>query len=236
MPRILQIYGGKPFEEAIAFFKNKLNMPAEHWDDLWKMMHTKGFTIAGAMKEELLDDMRSAVDKAISEGTTLAEFQKDFDSMVIKHGWVYKGGRNWRSKVIYDTNLRTAYQAGRYKQMTDPDVVALRPYFQYRHGGSVNPRIEHLGWDNLVLPHDDPFWDTHYPPNGWGCKCRVVTLSRRDLDKMGKKGPDTAPAIEHREWKDSKGKKHKVPVGIDPGWDYNVGQGDNFLKGANGNA
>jgi len=236
MPDVLQIYGGKPFEEAIAFFKNKLSIPTEHWDDLWKMMHTKGFTVAGAMKEELLDDMRMAVDKAISEGTTLAAFQKDFGAMVVKHGWIYKGGRNWRSKLIYDTNLRTAYQAGRYKQMADPDVVALRPYWQYRHSGSAHPRIEHLGWHNLVLPHDDPFWDTHYPPNGWGCKCRVVTLSQRDLDKMGKDGVDKAPEIEHREWKDSKGKKHQVPVGIDPGWDYNVGQGDNFLKGANSNA
>jgi len=236
MVDILQVYGGKPFEEAISFFKNKLSIPTEHWDDLWKMMHTKGFTIAGAMKEELLDDIRSSVDKAISEGTTLVEFRKEFDSIVETHGWIYKGGRNWRSKVIYDTNLRTAYQAGRYKQMTDPDVTALRPFWQYRHGGSVNPRPEHLGWDNLVLPHDDPFWDTHYPPNGWGCKCRVVTLSQRDMDKMGKQAPDTAPEIEYREWEDSKGNKHQVPVGIDPGWDYNVGQGDNFLKGANGNA
>jgi len=166
---ILQIYGGKPFDEAIGFFRNKLSMPTAHWDDLWKMMHTKGFTIAGAMEEELLDDMRSSVDKAISEGITLADFRKDFDSIVENHGWIYNGGRNWRSKIIYDTNLRTAYMAGRYQQMTDPDVVALRPYWQYRHGGSANPRDEHLVWDGLTLPHDDPWWDTHYPPNGWGC-------------------------------------------------------------------
>lgn len=168
MPDILQIYGGKPFDEAISFFRDKLNMPTAHWDDLWKMMHTKGFTVAGAMQEELLDDMRSAVDKAISEGTTLADFRKDFDGMVEQYGWIYKGGRNWRSKVIYDTNVRTAYQAGRYQQMTDPDVVALRPYWQYRHGDSVNPREEHLAWHGLTLPYDDPWWDTHYPPNGWG--------------------------------------------------------------------
>ena len=232
----LQFYAGQPFDEAIAFFRNKLSMPTGHWDDLWKMMHTKGFMVAGAMKEELLSDMRSAVDKAISEGATLADFRKDFDSIVEKHGWIYKGGRNWRSKIIYDTNLRTAYQAGRYQQMTDPDVVALRPYWQYRHSGSVNPRPEHLALDGLILPHDDPWWNTHYPPNGWGCKCKVVTLSRRDLEKKGKTKPDTAPRIEYREWKDSKNKIHKVPVGIDPGWDYNVGQGNNILKGADGNA
>ncbi|MBU1193972.1 MAG: phage head morphogenesis protein [Proteobacteria bacterium] len=232
MNDILQIYGGKPFDEAIAFFRAKLNIPSKHWDDLWTLMHTKAFTVAGAMQEELLNDLRTAVDKAISEGTTLAQFRKDFGSIVEQYGWVHKGGRNWRSKVIYDTNLRTAYQAGRYQQMTDPDVVALRPYWQYQHGGSVNPREEHLAWDGMILPHDDPFWNTHYPPNGWGCKCRVVTLSQRDLEKQGRQAPDTAPKIEYRTWEDSKGNKHQVPVGIDPGWDYNVGQGKNFLNGA----
>lgn len=236
MSKITQEYGGSPFDEAIAFFRQKLNIPTERWDDLWKLMHTKGFMVAGAMQEDLLEDLRTAVDRAISEGITLNEFRKDFDALVEKSGWIYKGGRNWRTKVIYETNLRTAYHAGRYQQMTDPDVTALRPYWQYRHGNSRNPRELHLGWNGMVLRYDDPWWNTHYPPNGWGCKCRVVTLSRRDLARMGKSGPDTAPEIEYREWEDRNGKKHQVPVGIDPGWDYNVGQGNNFLKGVTANA
>jgi hypothetical protein len=42
------------------------------------------------------------VDKAITGGTTLEDFRKDFDRIVAKHGWDYNGGRNWRSKVIYE--------------------------------------------------------------------------------------------------------------------------------------
>lgn len=236
MSKITQEYGGRPFDEAIAFFRQKLNIPAEHWDDLWKMMHTKGFMVAGAMQDDLLEDLRQAVDSAISEGATLQDFRKSFDGIVEKYGWIYKGGRNWRTKVIYDTNVRTAYMAGRYRQMADPDVTALRPYFMYRHGDSRNPREQHLAWNGLVLRYDDPFWKTHYPPNGWGCKCKVLSLSQRDLVKMGKAGPDKAPKIETRTYEDRNGNKHQVPVGIDPGWDYNVGQGDNFLKGVKRNA
>jgi len=169
MPDIKKLYGGKPFDEAISFFKGKVNMPSEHWYDLWQGMHARGFMVAGAMKSDLLVGLRSAVDKAISQGTTLETFRKDFDKLVEKHGWFYKGGRNWRTKVIYDTNLRSAYNAGRWQQMTDPDVTVLRPFLQYRHGGSVNPRHQHLAWDGLVLRHDDPWWNTHYPQNGWGC-------------------------------------------------------------------
>ena len=228
---VITEYGGRPFDEAIAFFRAKLMLPTEHWDDLWGMLHTKAFTVAGAMQKELLSDFQGAVDAAIAEGTSLGEFRKTFDELVERYGWVYKGGRNWRSKVIYETNLRTSYQAGRYQQMIDPDVTAMRPYWQYRHGGSSHPREQHLGWDGTVLPWDDPWWDTHYPPNGWGCKCFVVTLGPRDMERMGKDGPDTAPETRYRTIETRDGAKIRVPEGIDPGWDYNVGQGNNLLKG-----
>ena len=100
------------------------------------------------------------------------------------------GGRDWRTRVIYETNLRSSYAAGRYRQMKD--VAERRPYWRYRHSDvSENPREEHLGWDGLVLRHDDPWWDTHYPANGWGCKCFVETLADRDLRRLGKSGPDS---------------------------------------------
>ncbi len=224
MAKLSSVYGGKPFDEAVSFFRDKVNLPTRHWDDLMRGMHARAFVVAGATRDALITDLRSAVDKAITKGTTLAEFRKDFSSIVEKHGWPYKGGKNWRTRIIYETNLRTAYHAGRYKQMKDPDVVALRPYWQYRHGGSVNPRKQHLGWDGMVLSHDDPIWTTIYPPNGWGCSCSVRTLSKRELTRMGKTEPDKAPELEYRDWTDRDGKVHRIPKGIDPGWDYNVGE------------
>ena len=163
-------YMSLPFEEAIDFFRKKINMPTATWKDLWKEMHQRAFSVAGAMKKELIEDLRRAVDKAISEGTTLADFRKDFTKIVQRHGWKYKGGKAWRSAVIFNTNLSTAYAIGHYRQMTDPDVLSVRPYLRYVGSTSRNPREEHMQWYNLVLPADDPFWNTHYPPNGWGCK------------------------------------------------------------------
>lgn len=213
-----------PFDEAIRFFRQKVNLPTKTWDELWQGMHARAFVSAGAVKSELLADLRGAVDKAIEKGTTLAEFRKDFDALVKRHGWAYKGGRGWRTRVIYETNLRTAYQAGRYRQMTDPDVLAARPWWEYRHGDSIHPRELHLSWDRKVLAADDPWWKTHYPMNGWGCKCKVFALSPRDLARLGKKGPDTAPEDGTYQWTNPRtGEVHTIPKGIDPGFDYNVG-------------
>lgn len=202
-----------PFDEAIDYHRQKVRIPTRKWDDLKAGMHSRGFVIAGAMKDSLIADFQSAVDKAISRGTTLAEFRKDFDNIVKRHGWSYKGSRGWRSRVIYQTNVSTAYQAGRYKQMLSPNVVKTRPYHMYVHGGSKDPRPDHLSWDGLILPYDDPFWAQHRPKNGWGCKCSVRTLSEGDLKRMGKSGPDSAPAVEINP-------ATGIPKGLDKGWNY----------------
>ncbi len=219
-------YGDMKFDEAIAFFRDKINLPSEKWSDIIAEMHNRGFTVAGVTKAEQLADFRAAVDAAITDGKTLQEFQKDFDSIVEKHGWDFVGGRIWRAAVIYDNNVTAAHAAGRRQQQRDPDVMRQRPYWRYRHSDvSENPREKHLGWDGLVLAADDPWWDTHYPPNGWGCKCFVETLSKRDLEKMNKTGPDAAPETQYREWKNpSTGETETVPEGIDPGWDHAPGE------------
>jgi len=214
-----------PFREAIAFFRQKVSLPTQRWNDLWEGMHARAFVIAGATKADLLSDLRTSIDKAISQGTTLEQFRKDFDQIVATHGWSYRGERNWRTDVMLNTNIRTAYAAGRYQQMTDPDVLRSRPFWQYKHGDSRHPRPLHLSWDGKVLRADDPWWETHYPPNGWRCSCKVFALSRGDMRRMGKDGPDEAPNDGTYQWTDKQtGEMHTIPRGIDPGWGYNVGE------------
>ena len=125
-------YKNLPFNEAIKFFRQKINLPTEKWTDIMDGMHSRAFVVAGAMKSELLSDLRTAVDKAISKGTSLGEFRKDFDKAVKKYGWSYKGQRGWRTATIFNTNVRTAYAAGKYKQMQDPDILKALPYWRYR--------------------------------------------------------------------------------------------------------
>lgn len=217
-------YGSLPFDEALKFFRAKVKIPTKRWNELLQAEHDFGFMVAGATKAQLLDDFRSAIDSAIADGTTLATFQKDFDAIVQKHGWSYKGSRGWRSEVIYSTNIRSAYQAGRYQQMTDPDVLSYRPNWMYQHGDSIRPRPLHLSWNGVTLPASDPWWQSHFTPNGWGCKCRVVALSDRELAKQGLKvGP--APDNGSYEWTNkATGEIQTIPHGIDPGWDYTPGR------------
>ena len=181
----------------------------------------------------LVEDLRAALDDALDGGGGLDGFRERFDDIVLKHGWDYRGGRNWRTRVIFETNLRTAHQAGRLKQMRDPDVVAVRPFWQYVHAVTrvpKTPRKEHKALDGLVLRHDDPAWERIYPPNGWMCSCGVNTLSAAGLKRLGKDGPDPTPTLKMRKVKDQvTGEWVEVPEGIDFGWDYQPG--DSWERG-----
>lgn len=220
------IYYSLPFREQIAFFRRKQNVLTEGWTDLWQAEHDHGFMVAGANRIDLLLDLRAAIDKAIATGTGLEEFRTDFDAIVAKHGWAYNGGRNWRTRVIFETNLRTSYAAGRWQQLQR--IKKYAPWWRYKHSDSVlHPRPLHLAWNGLVLHADDPWWKTHYPPNGWGCQCTVIALEDRDLKKLGKTGPDQAPVDGTEEVTVGKRGPNPMavttPVGVDPGFGYPPG-------------
>lgn len=214
----------KPFDEQVAAYKLRMGnlVPTASWDDVWQDAHNTSFMVAGAMKADLLDDLSKAVEKAVTQGTTLEEFRRDFRSIVETrgwHGWTGEGtakGEAWRTRVIYQTNLRTSYMAGRHAQLVEGGYA----FWVYRHGGSMEPRPQHLAWDGLVLAPDHEFWLTHYPPNGWGCSCRVFGArseqgARRVGGKLGKQLPDGWQARDPRTG---------APSGIDRGWGYAPGR------------
>ena len=192
MPEIRGNFGSLP--EAERYFRDKVNLPTRRWDELMRGQHARAFVVAGATRDALLTDLREAVDKAISEGETLEDFRARFRQIVERngwHGWTGEdrpGGEAWRTAVIYHTNLRTSYMAGRW------ETLKRFPYLKYKHNTKRNPREAHKAWDGKIIATDDPWWQTHYPPNGWGCRCTVIGVSQAKLRAEGKT-PDQAPPI-----------------------------------------
>jgi hypothetical protein len=210
-----------PFAEQIEYIRNKkTDQFALNWDDITGAAHNRSFVVAGAMKGDLLKDLHDAVTKAIEQGTTLEKFREDFLSIVDKHGWTgwtgegTEEGEAWRARIIYETNLRASYAAGRRAQLTDPDFLKARPFWKYVHSDLVfEPRAQHLAWDGICLPHDHPFWQTHFAPNGFGCCCRIIAVGEPG------KGDITTPPEGWNEIDPATGEQK----GIGKGWGYAPG-------------
>ena len=87
----------QPFQAQLDFFRAKLNLPTERWDDIMRSAHDRAFIVAGAAKADLLQDLRQAVDDVIAKGGSIGAFRKDFAAIVARHGWTgWTGGRTGR--------------------------------------------------------------------------------------------------------------------------------------------
>ena len=129
--------------------------------------------------------------------------------------------------------MQTAYSAARYQRMRDN--VDNRPYWQYSAVGDERTRPAHLALNGKIYRYDDPFWATFYPPNGFNCRCSVIALGERDLQRRGMDKPDDSSEflIEVERPADKAGNREKtigfkLPDGTvrvaDKGFDYNVGR------------
>lgn len=213
----------RPFTEQVAFFRGKLGnlVPTEFWNDLEREQHDTAFMVAGAQKADLLSDLAAAVDRTIAEGKSLDAFRGDFRAIVQRHGWHgwtgegTKGGEAWRTRTIYRTNASTSYAAGRYAQL----VAGEFPLWVYFHGGSKEPRQQHVDFDGICLPPDHKFWTIFYPPSDWGCSCYVVgARSERAARRLGGQLDKKLP-----EGWDRINPKTGTPFGAGRNWDYAPG-------------
>jgi len=171
------------FEEAAAFFKGKVPVEPSEFYKLAEKYKTFAFTVSGYSKIQVLDKFYDEILRAIETGTTMKDFKETMNQFLQDKG--YKGITNFQADNIFRTNIQTAYQVGHYRQMMDPGVLKLRPYWQYDAVNDKSTRPSHLAMDGRVYRADDPIWDTWYPPNGFRCRCGVKTLSARQVKERG---------------------------------------------------
>lgn len=205
--------------EAIAFLRAKRLKPSEHWLSIWREEHACAFTVAQMTQKDMLLQTHRGLLRAMRRGETLETFRERLEPWLQEKGWKPKGrGGNLprRLERIYLTNLRTAAAAGHWERIQR--VKAVLPWLIYELGPSQKHREDHAAWAGTCLRVDDSWWSTHYPPNGWGCKCLV-----RQVDKPPSGARTAAPGEEMRKWKNPATKETiEVPRGIDPGWDFNA--------------
>lgn len=197
------------FEEAIEFFKQKTPLPSQSWDDFVNQAQDFAFTIAGVTGADLLNDSYNLILSALENGDTYEDFKKGFNAAVERAGWT--GLKPWRQSLVFHQSLRSAYQAGRYKQMTDPYLLKTRGYWKYTHNDSRVPRKHHLALDGKIFPADSGFWKTAFPPNGYQCKCSVFALSKRDLEHEGlevSEAPSSTVTVRDK----ATGENYRVPA------------------------
>lgn len=101
---------------------------------------------------------------------------------------------NGEAGAVLQTVLRGAYNAARFEYQQEDET---RPFLIYRTMRDKRVRLEHRPLEGLMLPASDAAWSTLYPPNGYGCRCRVDSLTpaqAEQLQRTSKRVHKTPPA------------------------------------------
>lgn len=242
---------GLPPKDAIAYLAQRgHNLPTGlRWQDVWQQAHARAFTVAGVMKADVLGDIHASLLDARSKGIGFADWEKSIVPTLEKKGWFTRTapvliadtatgevlGKKLtpaRMRLIYDQNMQTAYMAGRHKQMKAN--AEFRPWWQYTAVMDGKTRPAHRALHGKTFRHDDPFWDSFYPPNGFRCRCSVRAFGDADIEARGiptsksdgrldtvqkpvnRRGTETAAVARYRP-------VDGPPVTVDVGFSYNPG-------------
>ncbi|MDH4869823.1 phage minor head protein [Pseudomonas sp. BN515] len=190
------IFGLEP-EAAIEYLKGKGYTITWNWQEMLDKAHEQAFTVAKAMRLDVLSDIREALETALQDGKTLQQFITDLQPVLEAQGWWGKQvlvdsqgdaelvqlGSPRRLKTIYQTNLQSSYMAGRKAAMED--TAETHPYWQYIAVMDGMTRPSHAMLNGKVYRHDDPIWSAIFPPNGFNCRCRVTALSEAAMKRRG---------------------------------------------------
>ncbi|MGE0333085.1 MAG: phage minor head protein [Ramlibacter sp.] len=192
-----------PPERAIAHLKAKQAQVTGPWRDWLDGQHARAFTVANVAKLDVLQDIQDSLTVALSKGQTLQQWKDGLVPMLQKKGWwqregtvqqlqaagrvdaatgeIAKGLTPHRLKTIFQTNMQSAYMAGRYAEMVEQ--AEDRPYWQYVAILDGRTRPAHRAMNGKTFRYDDAGWKTFYPPCGFNCRCRVRNFTLRDVER-----------------------------------------------------
>lgn len=192
-----------PFEEAIAAMEARgIALPAQYYGEFQGIQRQLNFSIAGVASLDQLQAILDSLTAKLADGQSFKQWQ---DSVAVQD----LGLPKYRLDNIYRTNIQNAYNRGHWEQFKQNEKFA--PYLMYDAINDSRTRPSHRALDGVIRRVDDPFWDIHYPANGYRCRCSVVSLSEKQAQARSNGDNGLNKKIEPDKMKPDKG------------WDYNCG-------------
>jgi len=176
-------FGQKP-DEAIKYFKSKKILTKKSFDKLEADAKSAAFTVSGVYKKQVLTAFKKEISSALLKGTPQKETIKKFKSILAGAGHKQLG--DFHLETVFRTNMEMAYGVGRRHGLEA--VADDLPYWEYHAVMDDRVRPTHAALNGLILPANSPFWNSHFPPWGFNCRC-TVTATDEIPDGYDKSNP-----------------------------------------------
>jgi hypothetical protein len=178
-------FASRPLEQAIRAFLKREVVTKGVFDEMTTEAKRRAFTVAGMASTAMIDTVKSELANAIDAGTDLRDFRKFAKTRLEGAGWTPSSASH--VETIFRTNVMEAYNGGRHRQMSQPAVLLLRPYWQVMNpnDGPPRQRKNHQAAYLAVFRADDPVFPGAIPPWDFNCRDHLRSLSQRQLERSG---------------------------------------------------
>lgn len=137
--------------------------------DVWQFSSAKNY--------QELRDLTLLLKDEKGELRSLSDFKKEASKVIGSYN------ENWIETEV-NTAIASSQNAARWIEFQqDKDTI---PNLEYQTVGDSSVRSEHQVLDGIIKAIQDVFWKTHYPPNGWGCRCEAVQTLEIDTTPANK--------------------------------------------------
>lgn len=169
------------FDEALAWFKARVPYTHAEVGQIEDKTRARAFWIAGGLELSVVQTVFDEIAKAIEKGTSLEAFKKSIGETLGNK----LGISGHHLETVFRNATQDAYNAGRWYQLTDPELKLGRPYLLYDAilDSRTTPLCNTL--NGTVKAVDDPFWLTHWPPLHHRCRSSPRSLTRREAARRG---------------------------------------------------
>lgn len=200
-----------PFAEAARIIAEKPAVLREVFDRLLPELRARAFTVTLIEDANVLQTIRDKIAK-LPQGAAWDDVQGDVAKALAETPWFSEQAAAVRAQLLIRHHGFMAYAAAQHETLkaTEDDF----PYWKYVTMGDEAVRDSHRALDGLILPANHPFWDDHYPPWGWGCRCQIVGISRDEAEALNpSKLAPSDPDAQARGWRPIPAQESKLVDG-----------------------
>lgn len=168
-----------PFQEAIDALEAMIPTDSDEYRQLDANIKLKAFTVAAVSEVDSVNRVKKLYEDALKEGKSRSEVMQNVDSFLSSAG--VSEASPYYLELHYRNNMMSAYNAGRWTQVANNDLVQFLAYSSILDDGTTE-LCRHL--DGTVKPKDDKFWEEYYPQNHHKCRATVSPLSKSQQDNL----------------------------------------------------
>lgn len=137
------------FSEAAQWFRSKFPVTERVANALGDYAGPRAFTVAGVEQLEVVNATFDSLAKAISSGIPFEQWKTQVEDQLTE-AWGKKDSA--RIETVFRNATSQAFNAGRWRQMNEPSVLAFRPYGMFDGVVDSHQSAFCKAWDGKILP------------------------------------------------------------------------------------